>query len=593
MMEKCIDISRHQTAFDAAKCKNAGITTVMCRLAYGKSKDVKADIYMKAVKSAGLKLGGYGFGTWHYKSVCNSNLDTAVSVMKEQLNAWISIAKEQGCNSWVGIDQELESKQTMGLSIGDNTTLLIEAAKMIESAGLHACLYASASWIMANVNLSRFTYPLWVAYYKWYGTKKDFDGTESFPTTGTYGKWMTEHKNQICMWQFTSEGYASKYGATHGSDGLDKNWLYYQPNANVVTPTSPAANQEPFDEYCLFPMSALRVTQGLGFTVDGVKASAYSHLYHTAYEFAGKDTGKSPVYAPFSCEVMRIYNGSSAGSKCNFTWFANTKRVKCMNGKVYKPGMLFVMMAHCDTSFMQAHGIRLGAKFSQGEVCYSEGNAGGVGSHCHMTFGEGPWDGKGWHEISNRRGSFEINNPLPLHKICWMRLECKVLDTGGYTWVRISKTIKLPNSEGGNSNNNAGSTNNSNSTAYFPAYTGTSNSIITALNAIGVNSSYSYREKIAQANGITGYRGTAQQNLNMVALLKKGLLVKPGSAVYFPAYTGNSGSIAAALNSLGIDSSYSYREKIAAKNGITGYKGTPAQNTRMLNLLKQGKLLKP
>ena len=165
--------------------------------------------------------------------------------------------------------------------------------------------------------------------------------------------------------------------------------------------------------------------------------------------------------------------------------------------------------------------------------------------------------------------------------------------TGGYTWVRISKTIKLPNSEGGNSNNNAGSTNNSNSTAYFPAYTGTSNSIITALNAIGVNSSYSYREKIAQANGITGYRGTAQQNLNMVALLKKGLLVKPGSAVYFPAYTGNSGSIAAALNSLGIDSSYSYREKIAAKNGITGYKGTPAQNTRMLNLLKQGKLLKP
>lgn len=166
-------------------------------------------------------------------------------------------------------------------------------------------------------------------------------------------------------------------------------------------------------------------------------------------------------------------------------------------------------------------------------------------------------------------------------------------NTGGYTWVRISKTIKLPNSEGGNSNNNAGSTNNSNSTAYFPAYTGTSNSIITALNAIGVNSSYSYREKIAQANGITGYRGTAQQNLNMVALLKKGLLVKPGSAVYFPAYTGNSGSIAAALNSLGIDSSYSYREKIAAKNGITGYKGTPAQNIRMLNLLKQGKLLKP
>mgnify|MGYP002774904161 CR=1 FL=1 len=61
---------------------------------------------------------------------------------------------------------------------------------------------------------------------------------------------------------------------------------------------------------------------------------------------------------------------------------------------------------------------------------------------------------------------------------------------------------------------------------------------------------------------------------------------------YYTKYSGGSGSIVEALNSIGVDSSYSNRKSIAIKNGITGYKGTAAQNTKLLSLLKQGKLRK-
>lgn len=64
------------------------------------------------------------------------------------------------------------------------------------------------------------------------------------------------------------------------------------------------------------------------------------------------------------------------------------------------------------------------------------------------------------------------------------------------------------------------------------------------------------------------------------------------STLYYPRYTGNSGSIVEALNKVGVNSSYSNRSAIAARNGISGYRGTAAQNIKMLSLLKQGKLIK-
>lgn len=64
---------------------------------------------------------------------------------------------------------------------------------------------------------------------------------------------------------------------------------------------------------------------------------------------------------------------------------------------------------------------------------------------------------------------------------------------------------------------------NSNKGCYkIPEYTGVS--IIDALKSIGVDSSKAFRTKIAKANGIENYTGTAAQNKKMLSLLKAGKL---------------------------------------------------------------------
>ena len=55
---------------------------------------------------------------------------------------------------------------------------------------------------------------------------------------------------------------------------------------------------------------------------------------------------------------------------------------------------------------------------------------------------------------------------------------------------------------------------------FNPNYNG--NSIVDALKQINIDSSYSYRSKLASANGISDYRGIAEQNLFLLDKLKKG-----------------------------------------------------------------------
>lgn len=62
---------------------------------------------------------------------------------------------------------------------------------------------------------------------------------------------------------------------------------------------------------------------------------------------------------------------------------------------------------------------------------------------------------------------------------------------------------------------------------YYPIYTGKSTSITTALASVGEkNTSMAHRKKIALKNGYTSYTGTSKQNLDLVAKLKAGKLIK-------------------------------------------------------------------
>ena len=62
---------------------------------------------------------------------------------------------------------------------------------------------------------------------------------------------------------------------------------------------------------------------------------------------------------------------------------------------------------------------------------------------------------------------------------------------------------------------------------------------------------------------------------------------------YYKRYTGDSISIVDSLKAINVDSSFSYRKKIAKANGISAYLGTPTQNTKLLVKLKAGTLIKP
>ena len=63
------------------------------------------------------------------------------------------------------------------------------------------------------------------------------------------------------------------------------------------------------------------------------------------------------------------------------------------------------------------------------------------------------------------------------------------------------------------------------------------------------------------------------------------------SIKYYPKCNKNLTSLVDALKSIKVDSSFTNRKKIAYKNGITYYNGTFEQNVKLLNLLKNGKLI--
>ena len=62
--------------------------------------------------------------------------------------------------------------------------------------------------------------------------------------------------------------------------------------------------------------------------------------------------------------------------------------------------------------------------------------------------------------------------------------------------------------------------------------------------------------------------------------------------LYYPKYKGKSKSLVDTLKSLGINSGKNNRKRIATLNGIKNYTGSASQNTKLLNLLKKGKLIK-
>lgn len=130
------------------------------------------------------------------------------------------------------------------------------------------------------------------------------------------------------------------------------------------------------------------------------------------------------------------------------------------------------------------------------------------------------------------------------------------------------------------------------STSTPGAYTG--NSIVEYLKSIGKPSDFASRKQYAAQYGISGYRGTAAQNIKLLNLMRGGASVQ--TSAYYPKYTGSSYGIDTVFAAIGVPASmrgnWKNRKTIAKANGISNYTGTASQNTKLITLAKQGKLKK-
>lgn len=114
----------------------------------------------------------------------------------------------------------------------------------------------------------------------------------------------------------------------------------------------------------------------------------------------------------------------------------------------------------------------------------------------------------------------------------------------------------------------------------------TTTSIVTYLELTGQNSSFNARKELANRYGISNYSGTASQNTDLLNKVRGG--VAPIKSK--PVAKGNqtTGSIVEYLNSIGVDSSYNNRARLAVQYGVPNYKGTASQNTQLLNKMRGG-----
>ena len=293
-------------------------------------------------------------------------------------------------------------------------------------------------------------------------------------------------------------------------------------------------------EKAVFMMDTLNISQKAG--------GEFSHRGDKALDIAGKDTGIDSLKAPFTGVIKRIYPDT------NSVWLESIDKVKYADGTI---DYMTVMTMHDN----DVSNLKVGNIINQGTVYYQEGRKGyTTGNHIHLAVGKGKFTGNGWYQ--NSEGFFVINNQYDVHKALFLLDSVRLLNDGGYDWIRTStlKEAEEIKEQKDTYKVKAGD----NLTKIAKAYNTTVSELV-RLNDI--------------------------QNKNLIYVGQ--ILRLPTNTTYFNKYSGTSISIVDALKSLKEKSDFNYRKEIANVNGIPNYAGTATQNTMLLNLLKNGKLIKP
>lgn len=262
-------------------------------------------------------------------------------------------------------------------------------------------------------------------------------------------------------------------------------------------------------QYLKYPIKNMYITQNYN--------GSYSHKISStgtpkSYPIDDNCGGSSRdyFYAPCDVTIKRIYGVKVTGT--NTIWLESKNKVKLANGK---ESYVTIMVIHPNDDTLKS--FKVGQTFKQGTKMFLEGNDGNAtGYHFHIEVATCKFSqlkNNGW--VKNSKGAWVIsNNPIKPEEAFFVDKNfTKIKKSGGLKFKDMPKINSNPS-------------NTTNSTSYYPKYSGNSNSIVDAMKSLKIDSSFNNREKIAQKNNINNYRGTSEQNIRMLNLLKAGKLIK-------------------------------------------------------------------
>lgn len=251
--------------------------------------------------------------------------------------------------------------------------------------------------------------------------------------------------------------------------------------------------------YVTYPMMNMRITQ--------LPTGTTSHKPHTTgtpkdypIDEGGKDTGREAVYCP--CDeiiIKRIYGVGGPGT--NTIFFESTSVCDFADGT---QGYLCGLITHSNDSDLRKH--YEGKKLKRGEIICYEGTDGGVGMHAHISLGKGKLLGNGWKQNNKKKWVLTASGgTYKVEQLCYLDPTfTKVINAKGLKFKTVPSKAE-----------------------YLPKYEGKSASLVDALKSLKLDSSFANRKKIATANGVKNYIGTAKQNTQLLNLLKAGECIKP------------------------------------------------------------------
>ena len=228
---------------------------------------------------------------------------------------------------------------------------------------------------------------------------------------------------------------------------------------------------------------------------------------HKAIDIVASDRSETNIIALESGTVTTIVNnvkGTDHKSK-GLDTYGNYIKIKQDNGKT-------ALYAHIKYGSIK---VNKGQYIEKGTVIGTIGETGNAyGKHLHLEI-----------QTSNNIKenpiislNTQVDNPSVTEK------QTKNIPTSQNSNQNNNHTKHTPKTEETIKQENISSSNTSNE--YLNAKNYKHGSIVDALKSIGINSSYNYRKKLAQANNIKNYHGSYFQNIQMLNLLKQGKLKK-------------------------------------------------------------------